>query len=57
MYIGDGWCGGRRGDQPEIDEELDTDMVVFRVGELGGQCGNWSDDVGSCGDHPHQQLQ
>ena len=38
-------------------EELDTDMVVFRVGELGGQCGNWSDDVGSCGDHPHQQLQ
>ena len=32
-------------------------MVVFRVGELGGQCGNWSDDVGSCGDHPHQQLQ
>ena len=43
--------------EEEMDEELDTDMVVFRVGELGGQCGNWSDDVGSCGDHPHQQLQ
>ena len=41
--------------EEEMDEELDTDMVVFRVGELGGQCGNWSD--GSCGDHPHQQLQ
>ena len=41
----------------EMDEELDTDMVVFRVGELGGKCGNWSDDVGSCGDHPHQQPQ
>ena len=43
--------------EEEMDEEIDTDMVVFRVGELGGQCGNWSDDVGSCGDHPHQQLQ
>ena len=43
--------------EEEMDEELDKDMVVFRVGELGGQCGNWSDDVGSCGDHPHQQLQ
>ena len=43
--------------EEEMDEELDTDMVVFRVGELGRQCGNWSDDVGSCGDHPHQQLQ
>ncbi len=41
--------------EEEMDEELDTDMVVFRVGELGGQCGNWSD--GSCGDPPHQQLQ
>ena len=40
--------------EEEMDEELDMDMVVFRV---GGQCGNWSDDVGSCGDHPHQQLQ
>ena len=36
--------------EEEMDEELDTDMVVFRVGKLGGQCGNWSDD-------PHQQLQ
>ena len=26
--------------EEEMDEELDTDMVVFRVGELGGQCGN-----------------
>ena len=43
--------------EEEMDEELDTDMVVFRVGELGGQSDNWSDDVGSCGDHPHQQLQ
>ena len=43
--------------EEEMDEELNTDMVVFRVGELGGQCGIWSDDVGSCGDHPHQQLQ
>ena len=33
--------------EEEMDEELDMDMVVFRVGELGGQCGNWSDDVGS----------
>ena len=30
--------------EEEMDEELDTDMVVFRVGELGGQCGNWSDE-------------
>ena len=37
--------------EEEMDEELNTDMVVFRVGKLGGQCGNWSDD------HPHQQLQ
>ena len=45
--------------EEEMDEEQDTDMEVFRVGvgELGGQCGNWSDDVGSCGDQPHQQLQ
>ena len=43
--------------EEEMDEELDMDMVVFCVSELGGQCGNWSDDVGSCGDHPHQQLQ
>ena len=34
--------------EEDMDEELDTDMVVFRVGELGEQCGNWSDDVGSC---------
>ena len=40
--------------EEEMDEELDTDMVVFRVGELGGQCGNWSDDVGSCSNYPHQ---
>ena len=33
--------------EEEMDEELDTDMVVFRVGKLGGQCGNWSDDAGS----------
>ena len=39
----------------EAHEEINP--VVFRVGGLGGQCGNWSDDVGSCGDHPHQQLQ
>ena len=28
----------------KVEEEMDEELVVFRVGELGGQCGNWSDD-------------